>query len=53
MLPGIFLEDEIILKERHKLLLGMRLDQHRDPTGFTGRHGRVTKSILMSKRCFD
>ena len=46
MLPGIFLEDEIILKERHKLLLGMRLDQHRD-------HGVIATPRAGYKINFD
>ena len=28
--PGVFLEDEVLLKKQHKLLLGMRVDQHPD-----------------------
>ena len=46
ILPGIFLEDEIILKERHKLLLGMRLDQHRD-------HGVIATPRAGYKINFD
>lgn len=45
-LPGIFLEDEITLKERHKLLLGMRLDQHQD-------HGIIATPRAGYKINFD
>ena len=45
-LPGIFLEDEITLKERHKLLLGMRLDQHQD-------HGMIATPRAGYKINFD
>jgi outer membrane receptor for ferrienterochelin and colicins len=34
-LPGVFLEDEIALKEHHKLLIGMRVDHHPEH-GFIG-----------------
>ena len=45
-LPGIFLEDEITLKEGHKLLFGMRLDQHQD-------HGIITTPRAGYKINFD
>ena len=45
-LPGIFLEDEITLKEGHKLLLGMRLDQHQD-------HGIIATPRAGYKINFD
>ena len=45
-LPGVFLEDEIALKEQHKLLLGMRLDHHPD-------HGIIATPRLGYKINFD
>ena len=45
-LPGVFLEDEIALKERHKLLLGMRLDHHPD-------HGIIATPRAGYKINFD
>jgi len=45
-LPGVFIEDEIALKVRHKLLLGMRLDHHPD-------HGIIATPRAGYKINFD
>lgn len=45
-LPGVFLEDEINLKERHKLLVGLRFDHHPD-------HGMITSPRAGYKINFD
>lgn len=45
-LPGVFLEDEISLKKRHKLLVGLRFDHHPD-------HGMITTPRAGYKINFD
>lgn len=45
-LPGIFIEDEIAIKEQHKLLLGMRIDHHPN-------HGLITTPRAGYKINFD
>lgn len=45
-LPGVFLEDEIALKENQKLLLGMRLDHHPE-------HGIISTPRAGYKINFD
>ena len=45
-LPGVFLENEISLKEQHKFLLGLRLDHHPN-------HGIISTPRLGYKINFD
>lgn len=45
-LPGIFLQDEIVLAEKHKLLVGLRYDYHTD-------HGNIYTPRLAYKWKID